>query len=438
MLDTLPAEKAGFSSDGFFDENSRPVDAIVWRKDLYPRFEPDPETIQRYAESLDYLPPIEVNQHNELIDGYHRWTAHKKAGRATVPVTLTRTESDAQLLWLAIERNATHGLQLSMEDKRQLALKLFDSHQTDQIAMLLSVSAKSVTRWTKGKQQAREDDQKRIIFDRWLASYTDAEIATEAGVSQDTVSRQTKEPTILDSCPKSLVLFSRYDDPDWSPPLYNIWTFGKNSNGTKHFGNTAQEIVDRLLYLYTAPLEIVVDPFAGGGSTIDVCKKRLRRYWASDRKPIVDRQDIRAFDIGNGPPPLHKRWADVSLMYLDPPYWRQAAGEYSNDAADLGNMSLEDFYRNLTAFVSACADKMRPGSHVALIIQPTQWRADDRKIVDHVFDLVQRLSSERLAYEQRIICPYSTEQYTPQMVEWAKANKKVLVLNRELIVWQVR
>jgi DNA modification methylase len=37
--------------------------------------------------------------------------------------------------------------------------------------------------------------------------------------------------------------------------------------------------VDNLLYFYTHPLDVVVDPFAGGGSTIDICKKRLRRYW---------------------------------------------------------------------------------------------------------------------------------------------------------------
>lgn len=47
--------------------------------------------------------------------------------------------------------------------------------------------------------------------------------------------------------------------------------------------------MDNLLYLYTEPFDVVVDPFAGGGSTIDVCRKRFRRYWVSDRKPIVER-----------------------------------------------------------------------------------------------------------------------------------------------------
>ncbi len=53
---------------------------IIYREDLYPRFKPNPTLIQTYAEDLDQLPPVEVNQHNELIDGYHRWKAHETAG----------------------------------------------------------------------------------------------------------------------------------------------------------------------------------------------------------------------------------------------------------------------------------------------------------------------------------------------------------------------
>ena len=60
--------------------------------------------------------------------------------------------------------------------------------------------------------------------------------------------------------------------------------------------------LDNLLYLYTNPADIVVDPFAGSGSTIDLCKKRQRRYWVADRKPIVEREhEIRKHDL-DAPP----------------------------------------------------------------------------------------------------------------------------------------
>ena len=53
-----------------------------------------------------------------------------------------------------------------------------------------------------------------------------------------------------------------------------------------------------MLYLYTKPFDMVLDPFAGGGSTIDICKRRFRRNLLSDRKPIVEREtEIRQYDL---------------------------------------------------------------------------------------------------------------------------------------------
>ena len=92
-------------------------------------------------------------------------------------------------------------------------------------------------------------------------------------------------------------------------------------------GSTEPRWLDNLLYFYTQPFDIVIDPFAGSGSTIEVCKKRLRRYWVSDRKPIPERaHEIRLWDMTEGLPPLHN-WRDVKLVYLDPPYWKQVEGE---------------------------------------------------------------------------------------------------------------
>ena len=56
---------------------TRKVSDIVFRPDLYPRLKPSPAKIQEYAENIDRLPPIEIDQHNILIDGYHRLKAHE-------------------------------------------------------------------------------------------------------------------------------------------------------------------------------------------------------------------------------------------------------------------------------------------------------------------------------------------------------------------------
>ena len=85
---------------------------------------------------------------------------------------------------------------------------------------------------------------------------------------------------------------------DFTPPIYNIWKQQEKTNGSSHFGNSEVRWLDNLLYLYTKPFDVVLDPFAGGGSTIDVCKRRFRRNMLSDRKPIVEREtEIRQYDL---------------------------------------------------------------------------------------------------------------------------------------------
>lgn len=131
-----------------------PVESVVFREDLYPRINTSATTVQKYAEDLDVLPPIEVNQNNELIDGWHRWTAHKKAEAQKIKAIVTKTASDSEFLELAIQRNAAHGLQLSQEDKRDMARKIYHATpekerdaKKKQLAKILSVSERTVRDW---------------------------------------------------------------------------------------------------------------------------------------------------------------------------------------------------------------------------------------------------------------------------------------------------
>jgi len=411
----------------------RLTDSLIWRKDLYPRFKPDPATIDRYAESIETLPAIEINQHDEIIDGYHRWTAYKEAKAETIAVTVTQTESDAHLLRLAIQRNAAHGLQLSTEEKRHFVLQLYSGKVSEkaELAQLFSVSERTIARWTARRDKDLKDFRDKQIADLWLACYTEEEIAEAVGIPVGTL--KGTEWFKMDTWQKSTI-FSAYQEPDWTPPIYNVWKCQTKSNSTQYFGNSESSFTDNLLYMYTEPFDIVVDPFGGGGSTIDVCQKRLRRYWVSDRKPSIKRTDMRQHDILDGPPPLHKRWADVALVFLAPPYWKQAEAEYSDDPQDLANMPLDRYYATLSSLVKECASRMRAPARIALMIQPTQWKNEDKAITDHIADLLAIVS---LPLELRISCPYESQQANAQMVNWAKENRRVLVLTREIIVWQV-
>ena len=414
------------------------VSEVVFREDLYPRIETSAVTVQKYAEDLDVLPPIEVNQHNELIDGWHRWTAHKKAKAEEIKAIVTQTKSEAEFLELTIERNAAHGLQMSQADKQNMARRIYGATpdkerdaKKKQLSKILSVSERTVRDWLSRVDKDSKEARDKRIFDLWLACWTQDEIAAEVGLSQPQLAEVTKNIGIGNLAKTDI---SRAEHAtDFDVPIYNIWKQQTKSEGSSHFGNSETRWVDNLLYLYTEPFDIVVDPFAGGGSTIDVCKKRFRRYFVTDRKPIVEREkEIRTHDLTAGLP-KPPSWQDVKLVYLDPPYWKQAEGQYSDDPTDLANMSLEDFNKSLAGIINGFSKKLTD-AHIALIIQPTQWKAPERQFTDHVGDMLRAV---KLPVAMRYSVPYESQQCNAQMVEWAKENKTCLVLTREIVVWKV-
>jgi hypothetical protein len=120
-------------------------------------------------------------------------------------------------------------------------------------------------------------------------------------------------------------------------------------------------------------------------------------------------------------------------VYLDPPYWKQAEGKYSNDPTDFGNMSYEEFTQHLSLLIKKIGRKLS-NAYIALIIQPTQWKAPNRDFTDHVGDMLRII---KYPVEMRYSVPYESQQCNAQMVNWSKENKKPLVLTREIIVWRV-
>jgi hypothetical protein len=48
---------------------------------------------------------------------------------------------------------------------------------------------------------------------------------------------------------------------DFEAPLYNVWKQQSKSAGAEHFGSSEPRWLDNLLYLYTQPFDVVVDPF---------------------------------------------------------------------------------------------------------------------------------------------------------------------------------
>lgn len=405
------------------------VDAVEYVKELYPRLKPDDAAIERYRDSIDNLPPITVARGRVLVDGYHRWQAHRREGIDKIHAEDLGDLTDAEIFNESIRRNAKHGQQLSRADKANLAGKLWRTlahlsvgERKAEIASLLAVSEDTVERATK---DARADERKALqasVIDAWLnCEGPDREIAQRFGVSH---------PTVADWGGKFAADAGNL--PPDSRQHFDVWSFttaDKDAGAQSYFGALPPQIVENLLWLYTEPGDIVVDLFAGSGTTIDVAKAMGRRVWASD---------IRG-DHYSPHLPIHKHDATTGwptdaptkakLVILDPPYWQQARGRYSEDPRELAELELDKFY---TAWDDVLTGTKERAGRVAYIISPTQL--DDGTVVDHATDMLRVAWDIGYMVERRIIVTYQTQQATGQQVEWARENRRLLKLYRDLVV----
>ena len=476
------------------------VNEIVFDKAYYTRTESQsPAKVQEYAKSIEtgVFPPILISETNILLDGWHRWKAAQDRNIESLEAEVLDTtvfvihdaitgETKPDLFVIrrkAARANFRHGqpqtegeLKKMIRDEYRAKMEGLDQKGRAALKKEMAEDYSRSERYIRDTTSRIDKDLKAELretaFNMWMACHSAQEIADAVGYSEKAVreyldllrnrenaddcenpvssenhalteTREFDDEEAGDSnglgvykLDKRLLIKANHMDEHYQPPIYNIWRQKEKSNEVSHFGNSEISFLDNLLYLYTKPFDIVIDPFAGGGSAIDLCKMRLRRYLVSDRKPIDVRSDIRQHDIKDGvlSPP---QWKDVRLVYLDPPYWIQAKGQYSQDDDDLGNMSLDKFNESLASLVKQYAEKIkraRVNAYIALIIQPTQWKSPDRQYTDHIGDMLRMV---KLPVQMRYSVPYESQQYTAQMVDWAKQNKQCLVLTREIIVWGV-
>ena len=393
---------------------------------LYPRTAIDVKKIQQYAENIEVMPPIEINQNNILIDGAHRLSAYKQCKIDDISCIITQTDTEEDLYLLALQRNAIHGLQLSGDDKQRIAVKLCGSMDDKIIIKALSISDRTYRGWTQNKRKQLEKDRDSKVIDLWLQCYTQEDISKNLDISISTVNIIIKE--LQDGKTAKI--------EDFQPQLYNIWNFARNNNETKHFGNVPTEITENLLYAYTEPFDVVFDPFGGGGATIDACKKWNRRYSVSDIQPVEIslQKGMRTHDITSG---LPEGLPKSKLVFLDPPYWKQAKGQYTDKPTDLSNMELPAFYQQFETLFKLLKPKVVDGGYVAFIIQNTQWLNDNKKVEPHSHKIWNIAEKAGFTFEALIHVPYSSEQYNAQQVIYAKENKTFLEINRELVVFRL-
>ncbi len=144
--------------------------------------------------------------------------------------------------------------------------------------------------------------------------------------------------------------------------LSTIWDIGKRNNyagDPTFYGNAPTQVVEQCILRLTRKNDIVLDPMAGSGTTIDVCNALQRKCIAYDLNP--KNSDI----IKNDSKKLSLRDNSVDMVFLHPPYWNMV--KYSDNKDDLSTQPLHEFLNSMEEIMSESARVVKKGKFISIL-----------------------------------------------------------------------
>ncbi len=130
-------------------------------------------------------------------------------------------------------------------------------------------------------------------------------------------------------------------------------------------GRTPTFVIWNLLERYTRPGDLVVDPFCGGGTTLDVARSMDREVLGFDVAP--EREDIRRADARDLP--LEDDSAD--FFFMDPPYSTHL--EYSGQGECIGELDAfePEYFEALEGVFDEANRCLRDRRYLAVYVSDT-------------------------------------------------------------------
>ena len=147
----------------------------------------------------------------------------------------------------------------------------------------------------------------------------------------------------------------------WDYPSQDYGDAQQGRAGYK--GATPSYIIWNLLQRYTIKNDLVIDPCAGSGTTLDVARDLGRRSLGYDVHPA--RKDIFRVDARKLPPELT---AKVDFVFIDPPYSTHL--DYGPDPRDIGKLDAAGgkYYEAMEQVISEIHRVLKPDRYMALYV----------------------------------------------------------------------
>jgi len=454
------------------------VKNVKYEEKVYPRTQWKTDTVNRYVDALesgDVFPPIIVEKESDLLlDGKHRLEAHKKAGRETIEVQKVDVPEGMTKKYFAATLSAKHGDRLSNADIKQIAIEEFEADPTldaTEWGKKLGVSKRTVYNHVSHIINREKRNRQSKAWHLAKLGWTQREIAEKLDVTERTIRddtgkncnlakisdilgpgwneqelTETAERLDLNLTDCYAAAIAEMSDAEKLKTLgiktqpYDVWKFQSCHDlmGDNHPGRIPGELIAHVLYFFTEPGQLVIDPMAGSGTTLDACLLMDRKCRGYDIDTRHERIDIEEKNLSEGWPDKTQK---ADLVFWDPPYF---------DKMDSKNIGEEGYIENSIS-------KLSPGEYLDWLFDKFQklhnntkkecqfaflmsdWdpenakrHADSSGIF--LWDYADKLRKAGWKIRRQIQCPLPTQQVHPDTVNKFRKSKLLAILNRYLLV----
>lgn len=450
------------------------LELIVWDPSIYPRSKWNTSTIERYTDALeagDQFPPLILEEGtNRLLDGKHRFEAYKRAGVGEVAVRWDVVPDGVSAKRYAAKLSARHGDRMSNADLKALAIEDCESDpkafDVKAFSREMGVGERTVYDWVGHILGREREERKGKALRLSMLGWQGQEIANLFGLDPSTVSLDLKNCETAKTQVRELfsqrierheiarrfnltatvveaITLDGQDDAARMKRLginvqpYDVWQFPgcHDLMGDAHPGRIPGELLAHVLYFYTQPGDLIVDPMVGSGTTLDACLLMGRKARGYDIDERHDRIDVEQHDMATGWPNSVKK---AALVFWDPPYYSKM--DSSTIGADgyidgsISKLSPDDYLQFFGERFAELSAVVKSGTRLAFLMSDWDPEGSEHDRGLFIWDYADLLRDAGWKLERHIQVPLSTQQVHPDIVNKFRASRRLARLERYLLV----